>query len=554
MIYQYLVLGYIAFVLIFPKISLITLSGVTVPVRLEDFLLLVILILFALRKNFLKNFLKALSSPLSLLLIGWLSLMFVSTTYNVIFNHLSVSSYLFVLRFVEYAALFYLGYVTNPSKKFRFTRPSQKVAAVKPRMNTLGRVILRSFSEGGLTHFNVLVALGILVSAWALLQIMGAVGGFGGGFYQYTYIKGTDRAFASFSGPYELAGFLIVLIPIIVGMFMVARERKLKLFYLAALVAAIMAMGFSGARFPVICAFLAVLSLAFARRELKYRLTVGVLALMTLLLPFFVSETLVMRFQFLAGTFESFREEQKKEIQEEPLSPVVEEEAAEQSWQEQEIQEEPLSPVVEEEDDAVDKKVVTGEIPQREGLEVEEGKVSLFLSGLVKKAANLAGEIKKRTSVFVNGINERRKAFIKRIEERGSILVGKLKQADPSLRWRLGETWPRAIGKVKENPLLGGGMGSIGVGLDGEYATLLGETGILGLAVFLALLLKIITETLKKVRGLEDYRSRVLVFTLISVTIGLAANAVFADIFRASKIAFLFWYLVGASLGIKEEV
>jgi len=493
MIYQYLVLAYIAFVLVFPKISLIQISNFATPVRLEDFLLLIILVLFAFKKNFLKNFSRVLSSPVSLLIISWLSLMFVSTTYNVVFNHLSVSSYMFVLRFVEYAALFYLGYTTVSTKKFRSV------------------------------CFNVLVAVGILVSAWALLQIMGVAGGFGGGFYQYTYIKGTDRAFASFSGPYELAGFLIVLIPITAAMFVVAKNLKSKLFYLVALVAAIMAMGFSGARFPVICAFLAVLSLGLARRELKYRLTVGVLALMTLIMPFFVSDTLVLRFQFLAGTFEGFRKE----------------EAARWSLQEQEIQEELLSPVVEEEEAAVGEKVVTGEIPQGEVLEVKEvkeGRVSLFLRGLTEK-----------TSVFVAGVEERRSAFVKRIGEKGALLLEKLKETDPSLRWRLGETWPRAIAKVKSNPLLGGGMGSIGVGLDGEYATLLGETGILGLVVFIVLLRKIITETLKKVRG------NILAFTLISVTIGLAANAIFADIFRASKIAFLFWYLVGSSLGIKEE-
>jgi len=255
---------------------------------------------------------------------------------------------------------------------------------------------------------------------------------------------------------------------------------------------------------------------------------------MTLIMPFFVSETLVMRFQFLAGTFESFRKE----------------EAVRQSLQE-EVQEEPRdssfpTAVVEEKEPvavAAGKKVVTEKISQEEISKVEEGGVSLFLRGLVEK-----------TSVFVAGVEERRSAFVKRIEDKGSLLLEKLKETDPSLRWRLGETWPRAVGKVKENPLLGGGMGSIGVGLDGEYATLLGETGILGLAVFLALLVKIITNVLKKVRRLEDYQSRVLVFTMISVTIGLAANAVFADIFRASKIAFLFWYLVGASLGIKEEV
>ena len=490
MIYQYLVLGYIAFVLVFPKISLIKISNFATPVRLEDFLLLIILILFALRKNFLKNFSRALPSPISILIISWLSLMFISTTYNVVFNQLSVSSYLFVLRFIEYAALFYLGYIAATTQKFRSV------------------------------CFNVLVAIGILTSAWALLQIIGVAGGYGGGFYQYLYIKGTDRAFASFSGPYELAGFLIVLIPITAGMFMVAKNLKLRLFYLAALVAAIMAMGFSGARFPVICAFLAVLSLSLARRELKYKLTVGVLALMTLIMPFFVSETLVLRFQFLAGTFEGFRKE----------------EAARQSWQEQEIQEESkdLSPVVEEEESAADKKDT---IPQEE----------------VEKTFNLADKVEKRISVFLTGFKEKRSAFVKRIEEKGSLLLEKLKETDPSLRWRLGETWPRALAKVRKNPLLGGGMGSIGVGLDGEYATLLGETGILGLAVFLALLRKIITEALKKVRRLKDYQSRVLMFTLISVTIGLAADAVFADIFRASKIAFLFWYLVGASLGIKEE-
>ncbi len=488
-VYQYLVLGYIAFVLLFPKISLIKISNFATPVRIEDFLLLILIlfgfVLFRRDEDFRKKILGALFSPVSILIIGWLSLMFISTTHNVVFNQLSVSSYLFVLRFVEYAALFYLGYAAAPTKKSRSV------------------------------CFNVLIALGILISAWALLQITGAAGGYGGGFYQYTYIKGTDRAFASFSGPYELAGFLIVLIPIAAGIFVITKNRRLKLFYFAALVAAIMTMGFSGARFPVICSFLAVLSLSLARRELKHKLTVGALALMTLIMPLFVSKPLVMRFQLLAGTFESFREE----------------EMARQILQEKELQEEAREP----------------SFPITAVEEKEE-------EGVPEETFNLAGNIKKRVSVFVDEVNERRRAFVKGIEERGSLLLEKVKEADPSLRWRLSETWPRALAKVRKNPLLGGGMGSVGIGLDGEYATLLGETGILGLAVFIALLRKIMAEMLKKVRRLEDHQSRVLAFAIISVTIGLAANAVFADIFRASKIAFLFWYLVGTSLGVKEEV
>lgn len=105
--------------------------------------------------------------------------------------------------------------------------------------------------------------------------------------------------------------------------------------------------------------------------------------------------------------------------------------------------------------------------------------------------------------------------------------------------------WPRAIRAFLKNPIFGTGYSSITLATDNDYLRALGETGILGFLAFLLIFLelgrRIIIFFKRKIEGW----SQTVVAGMTGVIIAMAVNALFIDVFEASKIAILFWIFIG---------
>ena len=115
---------------------------------------------------------------------------------------------------------------------------------------------------------------------------------------------------------------------------------------------------------------------------------------------------------------------------------------------------------------------------------------------------------------------------------------------------RFDAEWPRAIRHFKKNPILGTGYSSITLATDNGYLRALGETGILGLLAFLLIFLEeanFIVKSLKS-RKIEKWK-KLMVSALAASTLAMLANACFIDVFEASKVAFIFWLLLGIIVG-----
>ena len=110
---------------------------------------------------------------------------------------------------------------------------------------------------------------------------------------------------------------------------------------------------------------------------------------------------------------------------------------------------------------------------------------------------------------------------------------------------RFNVEWPRAINAFKKNVLTGSGLGSITLATDNDYLRLLGESGALGFISFFALLMFFIIKTIpiifKKDRDFNDNLNIIFLGCLLTSL----ANAVFIDIFEASKTAYMFWIIMG---------
>lgn len=104
--------------------------------------------------------------------------------------------------------------------------------------------------------------------------------------------------------------------------------------------------------------------------------------------------------------------------------------------------------------------------------------------------------------------------------------------------------WPRAMRAVAKNPLLGTGYSSITLATDNDVLRSLGETGILGtvsLGLIFIYLLKVFLSFIKRSEGFE----KLFVIGVIASIVALLVTSLFIDVLEASKIAEIFWILLG---------
>ena len=126
---------------------------------------------------------------------------------------------------------------------------------------------------------------------------------------------------------------------------------------------------------------------------------------------------------------------------------------------------------------------------------------------------------------------------------------------DRSTNIRLNVEWPRAIRAYLKNPLLGTGYSSITLATDNDYLRLLGEVGILGFIAFFMIFVNIFNKILKSYPWIKnkDQIESVFVVSMIGSFPGLLVNALFIDIFEASKFAIIFWLFMGITVGLCKE-
>lgn len=121
---------------------------------------------------------------------------------------------------------------------------------------------------------------------------------------------------------------------------------------------------------------------------------------------------------------------------------------------------------------------------------------------------------------------------------------------------RFNVEWPRAINAYRKNIITGSGLGSITLATDNDYLRFLGESGLLGFISFAAIQLFFVIKTIPLIfkKKLTPENQYAIIF--LGGLITTLANAVFIDVFEASKTAYPFWIMMGLyyqSLNLKEK-
>ena len=126
---------------------------------------------------------------------------------------------------------------------------------------------------------------------------------------------------------------------------------------------------------------------------------------------------------------------------------------------------------------------------------------------------------------------------------------------DRSTSIRLNVEWPRAIRAFKKNPLIGTGYSSVGLATDNDYLRLLAEVGILGFLGFILIMVRI-ASVFASALPFNNKLSGVKLGFVAGVAggfIGTLLNAVFIDVFEASKFATIFWLLMGLAVYLVKD-
>lgn len=205
--YKYVVTAVLMVVPLFPKFPAIKIPGIYVAIRLEDFLILFTLLIFLI--PMLMNFKIFFKENVSRAIILFLLIGFISTISGIFITQTVVSSIalLHFFRRVEYLSLFFVGFI--------FIRQSNDKSFFEYLLKILLVINLLVFLYGfGQKYFN----LPIIITQ------------------NEEYSKGVALSYtvgahinSSFAGHYDLASYLVLIMPIFISAFYILKDKTSKI-------------------------------------------------------------------------------------------------------------------------------------------------------------------------------------------------------------------------------------------------------------------------------------------------------------------------------------
>lgn len=418
---------------IYPKFPFISVPGTYVSIRIEDFLILVVAILWGL--NNLKNISSLLKNKIVRAIIIFLAAAFLATFSGVVFLHTATSLVGFLEwgRRVEYLVGFFIALTSLKSIK-----------DLEFYIKCLGLVVIIVFFFG----------LGQKYLSWPVITTQNSEYSKG---IALRYVPGTQLV-STFAGHYDLASYILLTSPIFIAFYFAVKKRSAKIALLAILAMSFWLMVNAASRITALSYVLSLSTALFLIRKYKY--------------IFLVS---IIMFILTLGT-----------------------------------------------------------------------------SNLFDRYLNIFNAIKDRLGNLI----------VPPVYAQGQVLSASSPVQDLSTSIRLNVEWPRAVRSFLKNPLLGTGYSSASLATDNDYLRSLAETGLLGSIAIFFVFFRIIKDLIMKSwpKGIfskkEINLKTVYLAGIIGVLPGILLNALFIDVFEASKFALNFWILVGfaiALLSLKES-
>ena len=516
----------LAFIPLYPKLPLLDVVHTWVYVRIEDFIVLFVFFFWGLlvwRREI------TLKTPLTLpIFIFWI-IGLVATIHGILLIFSSIGdaypsvAFLSFLRRMEYMSLFFVAYAAMKEKRFLH------YIAVVLIITLLG---VAAYGIGqkylGFPAFltmNEEFAKGVPIRLSSL-----------------------SRVSSTFGGHYDLAAYLVLVLPVVFSLVFGFRNWPMKGFLLMTALLGFVVLFMTVSRISFFALFI---SLGYVLLMQKKKLVLFFVPIIIVITLFFLSVS--------PGLFDRFGNTIKeidvivnartgdmvghsKEVPNTYFADKIVKQQFSQSIIALDAFASPsaarIVPYTLIEETAV--LLIAPNAPTGENLPQGTGYINLSLSPIARKLPHFFYEPKPKaatTSAEVFIIN-------------GDYLLKKVLAYDLSFTTRFQGEWPRAIGAFTRNIFFGSGYGSVGMAVDNSYLRMLAEVGLFGFGSFLAIFIIIGIYIRKVLPDVDSPVARSFIIGFVAGIIGLSLNAFFIDVFEASKVAFVTWLLVGVVLGI----
>lgn len=485
------------FIPLYPKVPSIGISHVWVYIRLEDFLIfLVSLIWFIqlLRKKV------ALPKPEGwVLVIYWVAglvsliycLLFIAAHLQNFFPQIAALEY---LRRIEYMILFFAAF-----------------SAVKNKKDIVFFLVAESIALAGITLYGFGQKFYPLL--WQYFPIFKH--------YQYCFpayltgneefAKGTafcldslSRITSTFGGQYDLAAYLVFIIPVFIALFIAVRKWYVKTIVAILVLLALEVLNFTSSRTSFAAYVIGAISMLIFWRKKWWIIPVFIVSIGSL---FVLSNATLARFE--------------KTIQ--PVSIV---------------QVQPGNATLTNIISKTQTKVSNShpQTPQPGTVTVAANTTDLSASGSAQVVTDAEIEALQEENVNISTVS-------------GAFLLKKAYALDISFTTRFQAEWPRDWAAFLSSPIFGTGFSSLTLASDNDYLRALGESGLIGMLSFLFIFIIFGIYIRKIIPQVKDSYTNALLFGLAGGLIGLLINAALIDVFEASKVAEPLWILLGIAIG-----
>ena len=509
----------LAFIPLYPKLPLVDVQNTWAYVRLEDFIVLITIFVWVVL--LLRNKI-TLKTPLTLPIMLFWIIGGISTLHGVLIlfptlsNVFSNVALLSNLRRIEYMFLFFVAFSGMKDKKFLQYIPI--VLSI-----VLFLVALYGFGQKflGFPAFltgNEEFAKGIPLRISAL-----------------------GRVPSTFAGHYDLAAYLVLVIPILVSMVFGLRNIFLKVFFLISVSLGLALMFMTVSR---ISFFVLLLSLSMLLIIQKKKL--AIISLFCLIFIFLiVSPSLLSRFGSTVSEVDVLVNTKTGKtighVKEVPADYFKDKAVLMQPISEEEKKNTSSSAIFPFKDIPPRAQlIVEASSPNGESLPQGTSYINLSLSPVVKTTHLYFFERANNEDSAKSG--EIRPFF-------GDFVIKNAKAYDISFTTRFQGEWPNTLLAFQRNIFLGSGYGSVSLAVDNDYLRILGESGLIGFFSFILIFLVSFIYIRKILPEVDSKPTKSFILGFIAGSFGLALNAIFIDVFEASKVAFSYWLLMGIALG-----
>ncbi len=331
------------------------------------------------------------------------------------------------------------------------------------------------------------------------------------------------RITSTFGGHYDLAAFLVVVLPILFVVMIMVRKKLQKILLGILFVLGIMLLNFTASRISFVAFLIGTTATLIFIKKKKFILPVWIVSLILL---FVFSGSLAHRFLQTIRVASVVTNNQGQVVG-----------VAENSLPAD------LKNKISKGDEAVvaNQPVPNGDVPL--------GTASFVLPQNNTPVATSVAVVKNSLSDAQAKKLRLQNGGLQISTVSGSFLIQKALVYDISFTTRFQGEWPHAWAAFMTFPPLGMGYSTITLATDNDYLRLLGESGFLGFLSFMAIFFMFGVFLKESSVDKEEISTKMVSFALAGGVLGLLVNAVLIDVFESSKVAESLWILLGVGAG-----